>query len=188
MFFSFIRVQVHGKENLPQYPKSPSIIVMNHTSCLDIFIMEKLFRYPHIWLTKSVYTKIPLFSILLHRMHVLVKNENNIAAAQALLQAHRLAKNVSSHIFIFPEGARFDDGKIHEFNPGFALLAKKLNRPVIPILIQGFHKILPKNKIRIDYRAAKAELTIGKPIFIQKNETRDDFSNRVHSWFQNRLS
>jgi len=184
MLFSFIHIKISGEENLPKYPNSPSIFVVNHTSAIDIFIIEKLMDgYPHIWLTKHEYNKIPLFSILLKRMHVPVERENSRAAAMALLKAYKRAKNISSHIILFPEGKRHDDGKIHEFNPGFALLAKKLNRPVIPIFISGLHKIFPKHQPLIDYHATRPKLTIGKPFVIKEGERVEEFSERVHAWF-----
>lgn len=184
IFFSFIHVKIRGEENLPKYPDNPSILVANHSSSLDIFLVENIAgTYPHIWLTKSEYTKIPFFSILLNRMHVPVQRENKTAAARAFLRVFHMAKNINSHIILFPEGRRHDDGQIHEFHPGFALLAKKLKRPVIPIVITGLHKIMPKGTILIDYHASKPTLTIKKPLYIQENESIEDFCKRVHENF-----
>jgi len=185
MLFSFIHIKIRGEENLPKYPDSPSIFVVNHTSAIDIFVIETLMStYPHIWLSKYEYTKIPLFSILLKRMHVPVERENSRAAALALLKVYKQAKSINSHIILFPEGKRYRDGKVHEFNPGFALLAKKLNRPVIPIFISGLHKIFPKTQFLIDYHAARPKLTIGKPFAIKDNESVEEFAKRVRAWFQ----
>lgn len=184
MIFSFFSVQVKGRENLPKYPISPAIIIANHSSSLDIFIIEQIVgTYPHIWLTKKEYLKIPLFSVLLKRMHIPVEREDTTGAGRALLKAYNQAKNISSHIILFPEGTRYEDGMIHDFHPGFALLAKKLNRPVIPMKITGLHKIFPKKNVLIDYHAAKPTLTIGKPLWIGKDESIEDFSKRVKKEF-----
>lgn len=190
LIFSFIHIKVRGEEHLPKFPDAPAIIICNHTSALDIFALEHLVgTYPHIWLTKASYTKIPLFSILLKRMHVPVERDNALAAGKAFLKIYKQAKGLSSHIMLFPEGRRHSDGKIHEFNHGFALLAKKLNRPVIPVKITGLHEIFPKgtalraNKFPIDYHAARPTLTVGKPMVIQENESIDDFAHRVREWY-----
>lgn len=184
MFFSFIHVKVHGEENLPKFPDSPAIIVMNHSSALDIFLMEIIVkRYPHIWLTKEEYTKIPFFSVLLKRMHVPVKRENEMKAARAMVKAINRAKEISSHILLFPEGTRSRDGNMQKFHSGFAVLAKKLNRPVIPIKTTGLHAIFPKGTIFIDYHASQPTATIGKPIYMKPDESTQEFSNRVESWF-----
>ncbi|MBU1007822.1 1-acyl-sn-glycerol-3-phosphate acyltransferase [Candidatus Dependentiae bacterium] len=189
MFFSFIFVKKHGLENLPEHPDSPSIFVVNHTSCLDIFIMESIMKgYPHIWLFKDAYAKVPLFSILIKRMHIPVKRDSTVAAGKALLKSYKLAKSLTSHVIMFPEGTRHHDGKVHEFNSGFALLAKKLNRPVIPIAISGFNKIMPKKSIFIDYHATQPTMTIGKPLTIGKSESVEDFAQRTHNWFKQLLN
>ena len=184
MLFSFIYVKKRGEENLPSYPNSPAIIVANHTSCIDVFLLESLIgTYPHIWLSKSEYLSIPLFSILLKRMHIPVKRESGSSGARALIKACNQAKNISSHILMFPEGKRYQDGKVHEFNLGFALLAKKLQRPVIPIYITGLHKIFPKGKFLINYRASWPTLTIGKPLIMKKDESVDQLSKQIRDWF-----
>ena len=143
--------------------------------------------YPHIWLVKQAYAKIPLFSILVKRMHIPVHREDSRAAGRALLKAYKQARGITSHIIMFPEGRRYDDGKIHEFNSGFALLAKKLQRPVIPIAISGFEKIMPKGTIFIDYHATQPTMTIGKPITIDKHESIESFTQRVHKWFKEQV-
>jgi 1-acyl-sn-glycerol-3-phosphate acyltransferase len=188
MIFSFVYVKKRGEENLPKYPDSPAIIVANHTSSIDIFLLESLIgTYPHIWISKSEYLSIPLFSILLKRMHIPVKRESSVDAGRALVKAYKQAQGISSHILMFPEGRRYQDGKVHEFNPGFALLAKKLQRPVIPIAITGLHKIFPKGTFLINYHAARPTLTIGKPITMQDDESTEQFSKRVHDWFTKNL-
>jgi 1-acyl-sn-glycerol-3-phosphate acyltransferase len=184
MFFSFIFIKVKGEENLPAFPNSPSIIIANHSSSLDIFLLETIAgRYPHIWLSKESYLKIPLFSILLKRMHVTIQREDSRSAAQALIKICNLAKNLKSHILIFPEGKRYDDGKIHDFNEGIGLLAKKLNRPVIPIFISGLNKIFPKKSLLIHYYDAHPKVIIGKSMIIGENETIEEFTQRVRQWF-----
>lgn len=184
MFFSFVFVRIKGEENLPEFPNSPSIIVANHSSSIDIFLMEVLAgTYPHIWLTKKSYLKIPLFSILLRRMHIPVERDDPRSSAQAIIKVCRLAKNLKSHILIFPEGKRYYDGKIHEFNEGVGLLAKKLNRPVVPIFISGLNKIFPKNSFLIHYYDAQPKVTIGKSMIIGENETVEQFTQRVRQWF-----
>lgn len=186
MFFSFLYIPQRGEEN---FPTKPAIIIMNHTSCLDIFLMESIMKnFPHIWLSKISYTNIPLFSILLNRMHVPVNRKNTQAASRALLKAYKQARDINSHIVLFPEGTRHDDGKIHPFTPGFALLAKKLNRPVIPIAASGLHKILPKGKILINYDSSDLSMTIGPEFRIKPDESIEDFVKRVQGWFPETLA
>lgn len=186
VFFSFIELKVHGREHMPHYPHAPSIIVLNHISALDIPLAELVVgSYPHIWFSKEEYRKIPLFGILLHRMHVLVKRDSPRAALTSLHTAYTLAHNNNRHIIMFPEGTRSADGSLGKFFSGFAILAKKLNRPVIPVAIINADKIMPKQSYLINPRAAKVHLIIGKPMHCGSDETADQFVERVHEWFEN---
>lgn len=181
---TFIKVKIENKNNLPKYPKDPAIFVMNHASAVDIYLVEILLKtYPHIWISKDSYGKIPLFGTLMKRMHILVRRENPRLAIKALLDAYKLAKDKPIHILLFPEGTRYDDGKVHDFLPGFAILAKKLNRPVIPVKIEGTNKIFPKKQFLIDSKASRVKLIVGEPFYYNEGEAEKDFVVRVKSWF-----
>jgi 1-acyl-sn-glycerol-3-phosphate acyltransferase len=187
-FFAFLIVKVKGEENLPKYPENPAIFVMNHASALDIFLVEDLLgSYPHIWMSKHGYSKIPLFGILMKRMHVPVNRENPREAVRALFKTYELAKLSGAHILMFPEGTRYSDGKVHDFLPGFAVLAKKLNRPVIPVAIHGTNQIFPKDSFLVDSRATDVKLEVGQPLEYQKDESEQDFNKRVHGWFEQKF-
>jgi 1-acyl-sn-glycerol-3-phosphate acyltransferase len=116
-------------------------------------------------------------------MHIPVEREKELEAGRALFRAYHLAKKVNSHLLIFPEGRRHGDGKTHNFHPGFALLAKQLKRPIIPIKTTGLHAIFPKGKFLIDYYASKPTAIIGEPMYIKDNESVRDFAKRIRSWY-----
>jgi 1-acyl-sn-glycerol-3-phosphate acyltransferase len=188
VFWSFLIVKTKGEENLPKFPQQPAIFVMNHASAIDIFLAEDLLgTYPHIWMSKHEYSKIPLFGILMKRMHVPVNRENPRAAVKALIKTYEQAKFSGAHVLMFPEGTRYSDGKVHDFLPGFAVLAKKLNRPVIPVAIHESHKIFPKNSFLIDPRAADIKIEVGQPLNLQENESEKEFVERVRGWFVQRF-
>lgn len=60
---------------------------------------------------------------------------------QTLRYAGELAGDGQS-ILIFPEGKRTDQGEIIEFQRGVAMLAARLGMPVVPVRIDGLHRIL----------------------------------------------
>jgi long-chain acyl-CoA synthetase len=45
-------------------------------------------------------------------------------------------------ILIFPEGVRHTEGEIAAFRPGVAMIAARLDLPVVPIRIDGLDKVL----------------------------------------------
>ncbi len=179
-----VHVKIEGKENLPIYPDNPALIVANHTSSLDIPLIDCLVgAYPHIWMSKSSYGKLPLFGTLLRRMHILVNRDDPRQSGRALLRVYNRAKEGSRHIILFPEGTRSKNGKLQPFLGGFAVLAKKLNRPTIPINIKGAFEVMPSNSLLVNPCACNVVLTIGKPIFPQNSDSADIFTQQVYSQF-----
>lgn len=179
---SFVHFDIQGLENLPMYPESPAIIVMNHTSSFDIPVIENIVgTYPHVWMSKDSYGKIPFFGGILKRMHILV---NRNAPRNALLGMYTLTKDTRRHILIFPEGTRYSDGTIHKFYSGFAVLAQKLKRPVIPIVAYGMHTILAKKSLLIDSSGDKVTIIIGKPRICPENMPLDEFVLDVQKHFE----
>nr|MBA3296780.1 1-acyl-sn-glycerol-3-phosphate acyltransferase [Acidobacteriota bacterium] len=45
-------------------------------------------------------------------------------------------------ILIFPEGKRTDEGEIIEFQRGVAMLSARLGLQVVPVRVDGLHRIL----------------------------------------------
>ncbi|HPN38068.1 MAG TPA: lysophospholipid acyltransferase family protein, partial [Melioribacteraceae bacterium] len=50
-------------------------------------------------------------------------------------------------IMIFPEGTRSKDGELGTFKRAFAILARELNVPVVPVLIKGAYEALPSGSL-----------------------------------------
>ena len=181
-------VKVEGKENLPKYPQKPAVFVMNHISSLDIPIIEDLIgTYPHVWISKAEYAKIPLWGTLLKRMHVLVDRHSPQKSMRALVKACNLVKNKNIHLLVFPEGTRSADGKLQNFLRGFATLAKKVQRSVIPVAIIGTNKVMPKKSFWLNPRASDVKLIIGKSFSLKDDESEKDFVERVQNWFRQTL-
>jgi len=184
----FVRIKIRGRQNLARYPENPSIIIANHASALDIPLLEIIAQtYPHVWLSKAEYLKIPFFGFLLARMHVTVDRTHETSAGRAFVKVYQLIKNHPRHLLLFPEGTRYDDGKIHDFNEGFALLAKKLGRPVIPVVITGVAHAFSAKSFLIDSSAGPITMSIGKPMICMSDESVEDFVKRVHTFFQEEL-
>lgn len=184
LFFTFVHIKVRGEENLPIFPNSPSIIISNHISALDVMLIDSLLgNYPRVWLGKSEFSKIPFFGYLLRQMHVLVDRANPRKSMEALIKSINLIKDKKRHLVLFPEGTRSKDGSLGEFLEGFSYIAKKTHRPLIPIFIKNSDKILPSSTYLIDPRASIIEITIGKHIYIEEDEGNNEFFARVKEWY-----
>jgi 1-acyl-sn-glycerol-3-phosphate acyltransferase len=65
-------------------------------------------------------------------------------------------------IGIFPEGTRTTTGSLGRFKPGTAILALRKLVPVVPIYMDGLHRLLPKGSQ--DARPGPVRVRIGAPI------------------------
>jgi 1-acyl-sn-glycerol-3-phosphate acyltransferase len=161
----------------------PSVAVMNHASSLDIIIMESvLSQHLRFWICKHEYDVVPFFSFLLNRMYMLVNAGNSHAAARSLIATKKIVEKTGSHVCIFPEGARFSDGKIHRFYSGFAVLARRLKRPVVPFYIAHAEKALSKDSFLIKTNYS-IHVVAGPSFTFEKEETDAQFVARVKAWF-----
>lgn len=174
-----VPITVQGAENIPH---TPAVIVANHQSSLDIPVIGSLLkRHAHIWFALAYYAHLPVIGFFIRRTGIPVDRNNCGNAARALRTLIKTAQECPCHVIIFPEGARYVDGKIHDFFNGFAILAKKTQRPVVPIYMPYNRFACPPNQLLIYAHALK--VIVGEPMYIQEQETELDFVQRVHAWF-----
>jgi long-chain acyl-CoA synthetase len=76
--------------------------------------------------------------------------------------------NEGQCILIFPEGKMTRDGEISPFQPGVAMIARRLGIPVVPIRIDGLNKVLhPTMKMA---RMGKVRIQFGRPINLESDD------------------
>lgn len=176
---TFLPFRVTGRSNLPN---GPAMYVANHQSSLDIPVLGSLLNgYPHVWYVLDYYAKKPVLKFFVDRLGVSVDRENLTRAARALIKGIRLIENKNRSIIIFPEGGRFNDKKVHEFLQGFAIIAKKTGRPVIPVFMPNNGEIYPPGSFVLHYKPIV--VIIGEPFNYREDDTDDTFTERVYTWF-----
>jgi 1-acyl-sn-glycerol-3-phosphate acyltransferase len=177
---SLLPITYKGLENIPK--DTAVIFVANHQSSLDIPLLGVLSKgVPHVWLAKaelmdSVFIRfiVPLISVLV----------DVTSPKKAMLSFRKILSIVNNHqrnLIIFPEGARYTDGKIHEFFGGFVVLAKKIGRPVVPVCILGIDKAYPPETFWVQWYPIT--VIVGKPFVYGENDTDETFKNKVYQWF-----
>jgi long-chain acyl-CoA synthetase len=137
------RVKVSGNRQLPA---GPFILVPNHQSYLDGLFVSAFLR-PRIVLDILFYAKEQhvrgwLQRFLARRSNTIVMNpsEGYLGSLQQLAAGLRRGNN----LMIFPEGTRSRDGKLGPFKDAYAILARELDVPVVPVVIDGAWGVLPK--------------------------------------------
>lgn len=142
----YFRITSEGIENIPD---GPAIITPNHQSFIDglfvsIFLknsqLKDLYYYAK---EKHVNTRLLKFIADKHNVIIMDLNKDLMNSLQKLAEVLKQGKK----IMIFPEGTRSKDGELGTFKRAFAILARELNVPVIPVLIKGAHEALPSGSI-----------------------------------------
>lgn len=176
---SFVPVSFKGRENIPS---GPVVFAANHQSAADAPLVGVLARgKPNIWLATQHLMTWKLLRWILPYVSIVVDTTSREKAMRSMINLVRLAKNTKADVMIFPEGSRFTDDKVHPFYGGFVTLAKMLERPVVPVYIEGANKVYPPNTFWIQRYPIK--VVVGKPFKLQDGESNEAFKNRVYEWF-----
>lgn len=137
--FCIYPVRVKLKSPLP---KAPFIIVSNHTSYLDIFLLPSILpKHPFAFLGKAEILKYPIVRTYFKALNIPVYRKDKSKAGQALGQAKKAMEGGWS-IVIFPEGTIPEENipQMYPFKNGAFRLAKNLNAPILPLTFtQNFH-------------------------------------------------
>ena len=155
------------------------IIMMNHSSFLDVFIFPLVPRGAWTGITAAENFKIPIFSTIIKRIQAIpIERKNRQAAFESIKQAEDVLKQ-GIHIGILPEGTRTLDGKIKPLKKGGFHMAINTNTPIVPVGVSGAFDFKPKNRWWM--RPGLVTVNIGDPISINDYTTLgvDGLSTRV---------
>ncbi|HKK91060.1 MAG TPA: lysophospholipid acyltransferase family protein [Desulfobacteraceae bacterium] len=172
-------LRVRGKENIDQ--DRSYVIVSNHQSHFDIFIVYGWLGIDFKWVMKQSIRNMPGIGVACEKMeHIFIDRTNGKKAVESINRAGKSIRNGTS-IFFFPEGTRSETGDIAPFKKGAFKLAFALNLPILPVTINGTNRILPKNGFSV--LPGKAELIIHQPIDTAgyKSEKMPDLIQAVRS-------
>ena len=137
-------VTIHGREKIN--PAATYVIVSNHQSMVDILVAFTLFIHFK-WVSKAELFRIPLigWNMYLNRYVRLERGRNK--SIRKMYNACEKHLRRGSSVFLFPEGTRSPTGKMRAFKEGAFVLAKRLNVPVLPLVINGSKNAVPKDSL-----------------------------------------
>jgi 1-acyl-sn-glycerol-3-phosphate acyltransferase len=157
-----IFVSVFGKENINK--NKSFVIVSNHQSQYDIFVLYGWLGVDFKWVMKQELRNVPALGVACEKVgHIFIDRSNPESAINSINDAKKKITNGTSVIF-FAEGTRSKNGKMSHFKKGAFKLALDLELPILPITINGTKNILPSNTM--DLFPGKASITIHKPVDI----------------------
>ena len=153
------KFKVHGMENIRQDEKY--ILVANHASLFDIVAITSF--YPGItWFGHERLLKVPLFGKILRMTDYIPFKEPNYRNTREMIE-QLVQKSKQQTVAIFPEGTRTLNGRINTFYRGFIYLYRTRNLEILPVTLNGFYDLKPKNRLYINF-GSKLDVIIHKPI------------------------
>ena len=164
------KFQIYGAENISK--ESRYILVANHASLFDIVAIMSF--YPEVsWFGHERLLKVPVFGKILKMTDYIPFREPTVKNTKLMLE--QLVQRSKEHtVAIFPEGTRTLDGEIKDFYKGFIYLFRTSNIGILPVTLNGFYKLKPKNRFYINFDS-KLDVIIHKAFereeLIDKSDT-----------------
>ncbi len=161
----FMKLEVHGMENMPRVEDGPFLVCPNHQSFLDPFVLcsnYSLKLFSNIFhVGASEFFSNALMRFVANMLNVVPVNPDT--ELMRAMKAGAIGLRNGKVLNIYPEGERAFDGKLHDFKKGAAILATELDLPIVPVALDGLHKVWPRKSWRI--RPGKVKITIGEPFY-----------------------
>ena len=155
-------LHVRGIEKLPK--SGPYIIAPNHQSYLDAVVVasvlppevfHKLFAVG----TSEIFGKGFMLRLARSLRVVVLDPDANLIPA---MRAGAFGLRQGRPLLLFPEGERSIDGTPRIFKKGAAILSIHLQVPIVPVAIEGFYDMWPRNKPFQGF--APLKMVFGDPI------------------------
>lgn len=138
----FFRYRVYGRNRIPA--EGPFIIAGNHQSFLDPVFMGIGAKRRLLFMARDSLFRSRLFGGLIRSTNAipLSRDKADIGAIKLVLAQLKEGHGVC----LYPEGTRSSDGRITVFKPGFGLLCRRSQAPVVPALVDGAFECWPRHR------------------------------------------
>lgn len=166
VWFKFLcRGEIVGEEVVRRNLEKGFVLAANHVSGIDPPVLFGYFYFRHRlevtflsgqrnykdWLSRGI-----------HEVAGAVKIRDSAAVFNTQSMRHLHERQV---VGIFPEGGRSPDGFLRKGKAGAIYIAAKLNRPIVPVALQGFYDAWPKT--RRFPRPVRCRIVFGEEMFFQ---------------------
>lgn len=158
---SGVSVVTVGTENLA--PGRPQIMLSNHVSWFDVLALATVVPKRYRFVGKRELARVPLWGRAWKSTgHIEIDRSDTYRAVASLEQAGRIIREDRSSVIIFPEGTRSAAGELQPFKKGGFMLALHTGIEIVPVAVQGTHRILAKGSWRV--RSGRIIVRFGRPI------------------------
>jgi 1-acyl-sn-glycerol-3-phosphate acyltransferase len=182
LWVSGIRVTVIGLDRIKNL--TSCIFMSNHQSNYDIPVLLSHLQRQFRWLAKAELFQIPIFGRSMSGAgYISIDRSDRQSAFQSLERAAETIRGGTS-VMIFPEGTRSRDGHLLPFKKGGFVMAIDAQVPIVPVVIEGTHEIMPKGRLLI--RPRPVTVTICEKIDTNgySRETKEKIMDQVRRAMQ----
>jgi len=135
------KVRKKGRKKIRR--RTAYIIVSNHQSMLDIPVLYSLFVHFK-FLSKSENFRLPFVGWVMRLNRYPEITRGSKASSLKLFDHIRVLIDQGSSVMIFPEGTRHPGGYLGPFREGAFRMALDNRAPILPIVLDGTARALPK--------------------------------------------
>ena len=170
-------VEVVGKENVPA--AGGVLVAVNHISYIDPPVIGSILPRQACFMARKGLFNVPVLGWMIKRAAFPVDRER--PRPSTIKEAVRRLKN-GGLIIIFPEGRRNETGELLEAKRGLGVIAALSSVPVVPAMIAGADKVLPKDAKWL--KRGKILVVFGKPIHCtfnkeDRHQAHENVTNQV---------
>lgn len=160
---TLLPVELEGMENIDS--KQSYIVVANHQSCYDIFLIIGYFRQSLRWMMKASLMKIPFLGGASRTSGFIPVDSSSPSKIHETCD-HAL-KSITNGVslVVFPEGRRSYTGELGQFKRGAFMIADRLQLPVLPVTLRGTYEVMPRQRDFKFARRHKLTMQVHQPVF-----------------------
>ncbi len=166
-FVYLIPVSVKGRKKIDK--NQTYLFLPNHQGYFDIFLLYAYLGVNFKFMLKDYLRNIPFIGYGCAKSGHVYLGESRQSITHALLESRKnLEQGIS--MTIFPEGTRTHDGKLSEFKRGAFMLASQLERPIVPITINGSYQVFNRDATMISRHSL--ELIVHDAISVEEQKAK----------------
>jgi 1-acyl-sn-glycerol-3-phosphate acyltransferase len=139
---AFYGLRATGRRNVPE--SGPVLLVSNHLSHLDSFILGILLPRPLNYVARSTLF-VPGVGAFIRSLGGFPIQREGLGASGMKETLRRL--RAGGIVALFPEGTRTHDGELGEIKPGISLLAARAKVPIVTTAIAGTFEAWPRSRL-----------------------------------------
>ena len=171
VFSTYAPTSVVGRENIPD---SSFIFCSNHNSHMDVALLavatKKSFNDFGMLAARDYWFESWIKRVSVNTVMNLIpvdrasNKEKELSIKDSEVLCSAFMEYEQRNLILFPEGTRGNPGELLPFKKGAARFALNLNKPILPAVIYGSHKIWPRGKVFFGL-PTKIKVFILEPIY-----------------------